>query len=256
MKITQIRNATLIIEYKGHFIIVDPMLAKKASFPRFRLLNSKGRNPLVELPHSFEVLKDKIGYALITHCQKGHIDHLDNAGTNFLSQKLIPTFCNEKDDKFLSKRNLQTIPLKMEQENSFFDGTIEMVNAVHATGFMAHLMEHGVGYFIKLPGEKSLYIMGDTILTEEIRRFIKTKQPNIIVAPTGNARFDIGSEILLSENDIIELGQISQGTVIANHMDALDHCRISRENLFVILKRNRLEKKFLVPADGETIEIN
>ena len=33
MKITQIRNATLIIEYAGKRFLIDPMLGPKGSFP-------------------------------------------------------------------------------------------------------------------------------------------------------------------------------------------------------------------------------
>ncbi|KKK66625.1 hypothetical protein LCGC14_2962210, partial [marine sediment metagenome] len=59
-------------------------------------------------------------------------------------------------------------------------------------------MEHGVGYFIKLENEATLYLMGDTILTNEIREFIKKNQPDYIVAPTGKAQFDIGAPLLLT----------------------------------------------------------
>ncbi|MFD0465906.1 MBL fold metallo-hydrolase [Microvirga aerilata] len=46
MKITQVRNATLIIEYAGKKILVDPMLAEKGAYPGFEgTANSDKRNP-------------------------------------------------------------------------------------------------------------------------------------------------------------------------------------------------------------------
>lgn len=38
MKIQQIRNATIIIEYAGKRFLVDPMLGEKGSFAPFRSL--------------------------------------------------------------------------------------------------------------------------------------------------------------------------------------------------------------------------
>ena len=51
MKITQVRNATLLIHYAGTRFLIDPMLAPKGSYPGFEgMANSHLRNPLVELP--------------------------------------------------------------------------------------------------------------------------------------------------------------------------------------------------------------
>lgn len=35
MKITQVRNATLLIHYAGTRFLIDPMLAPKGSYPGF-----------------------------------------------------------------------------------------------------------------------------------------------------------------------------------------------------------------------------
>lgn len=49
MKITQVRNATLLIHYAGTRFLIDPMLAPKGSYPGFEgMANSHLRNPLVE----------------------------------------------------------------------------------------------------------------------------------------------------------------------------------------------------------------
>ena len=49
MKFTQIRNATILIEFSHGKIIVDPMLARKGSLPKLRYYKSDKRNPLVDL---------------------------------------------------------------------------------------------------------------------------------------------------------------------------------------------------------------
>ena len=48
MKITQVRNATLLIHYAGTRFLIDPMQAPKGSYPGFEgMANGHLRNPLV-----------------------------------------------------------------------------------------------------------------------------------------------------------------------------------------------------------------
>ncbi|MBU2952714.1 MBL fold metallo-hydrolase [Marinobacter sp. F3R08] len=255
MKITQIRNATIIIEIDQGRILIDPMLSRKSTLPKLKYYKSKHRNPLVELPEAFEELKGSIEYAMITHCQKGHFDHLDRAGVRWLEKNNIKTFCTLHDYSYLNKKGINTQLLK-DKCSPFFNGTVEQVPAKHTTGWLTPFMEHGTGYYIKLPNQPSLYLMGDTILTDDIRQFVAINQPDYIVAPTGKAQFDIGAPLLLNEEEILELASLSEGKIIANHMDALDHCRITRSDLSALVKKHDLLKKFVIPNDGETLIIN
>ena len=50
MKIQQLRNATIIVEFGQHRVLVDPMLARQGALPPLRLFGARQRNPLVELP--------------------------------------------------------------------------------------------------------------------------------------------------------------------------------------------------------------
>ncbi|WP_412471627.1 MULTISPECIES: MBL fold metallo-hydrolase [unclassified Halobacteriovorax] len=253
MLITQVRNATILISYKENLILVDPMLANKGMLPRLRFFGSSVKNPTVELPETFHQQKGQITHALITHCQKGHFDHLDSAGRKFLRRKNIATFATQKDAKYLESKGIRSWPL--EKKDKFFDGSIRQIPAKHVRGFLYPFLEHGVGYFIKLPNQPSLYLMGDTVLTPRIIEFIKQEQPDYIVAPTGVAQFDIGSPLLLPKKDIKKLIEISTGTIIANHMDALDHCRLSRRELKELIGKEA-SKRVIIPEDGETIKLN
>jgi hypothetical protein len=54
-KLTQVRNATLRIDYGGVRFLVDPLLAEKGAYPGFEgTANSHLRNPLVPLPMPLE----------------------------------------------------------------------------------------------------------------------------------------------------------------------------------------------------------
>jgi hypothetical protein len=45
------------------------------------------------------------------------------------------------------------------------------------------------------------------------------------------------------------------GRVVANHLEALNHCPTTREQLSAELERVGLRDRVLIPDDGETIEL-
>ena len=88
MKIHHLRSATLIVEAAGHRILVDPMLADKGTLPPFSFLRQSYKwNPTVPLPPQAEKLLPTVTAGLITHCQRGHLDHLDGKGLSFPLKK-------------------------------------------------------------------------------------------------------------------------------------------------------------------------
>jgi len=124
MKITQIRNATIVIEVQNHTILVDPMLSHHNALPRLRYFGSNRRNPLVALPKIFEEIESKINIAMITHCRKGHFDHLDRAGAKWLYEKQITTYCTERDRAYLQNKGINT-KLLSGNNNAFIKGTVD-----------------------------------------------------------------------------------------------------------------------------------
>ena len=39
-------------------------------------------------------------------------------------------------------------------------------------------------------------------------------------------------------------------------MEALDHCRINRNDLSLLLVNNGIKAKYIIPEDGETIDLS
>ncbi|MEN2393825.1 MBL fold metallo-hydrolase [Pseudomonas halotolerans] len=255
MKIQQIRNATIILESGPYRVLVDPMLAGKGALPPLRLFGATQRNPLVELPASTAGNLETVTHCLITHCQKGHFDHLDRAAKRWLREKQIPVICTPHDAPYLAKRGLNAQPLAKEhqQPGAFLGGTIRTVRCTHGQGLVGKLMEHGVGYLIELPGEPSVYLTGDTLLSPAVREFVLHHQPQVSVVPAGGARFDLGGDIIMGIEETLAFARLSRGTVVANHLEAISHCPTTRKALRDAAAMAGLEGRIRVPEDGETL---
>lgn len=256
MRITQLRNATIIVHVGQYNILVDPMLARKDALPALRLLDGQRlRNPTVELPDHAEAALEGVTHCLITHCQKGHFDHLDRAGKHWLRERQVPVICTPHDVEYLRKRGLNVLSLHAghSQPQLFLGGTIRTVRCMHGLGLIGALMEHGVGYLIAMPGEPSLYLSGDTILTDDVRALVEQHQPQVCVVPAGGARFDLGGDIIMGVDEVIEFAQIAKGRVVANHMEALSHCPVRRAELRRATLAAGLADRVWIPRDGETI---
>lgn len=96
MKIQQIRNATIIIEYAGKRFLVDPVLGEKGSFAPFPFSHHQElRNPLHDLPMKAEEIVNNIDCVLLTHL---HLDHIDNTAYKLLNKK-VHIFVQDEQDR-------------------------------------------------------------------------------------------------------------------------------------------------------------
>lgn len=262
MKIHHLRSATFIIESGETFILIDPMLGKKGSMPPFSVIKAKvAKNPTVEMPSNADELLNKVTHTLVTHSQTfgikalQHGDHLDPAGEAFLTSRNIPVATPAKDKAYLEKYGL-TINWGIEnwQTIDFLGGKLTAVPALHGHGWIHKVMANGVGFFLELPNEPSIYISGDTVLTNDVKRALNELKPDITVVAAGRARMDVGQPLLMSIDEVMEFIRLSPNKVIANHMEALNHCAVTRTILKEAIDKNGLSDKVLIPADGETLE--
>ncbi|HEY1026293.1 MAG TPA: MBL fold metallo-hydrolase [Pseudomonas sp.] len=253
MKIQQLRNATILLELGQHRILVDPMLARQGALPPLRLFGARQRNPLVELPVEAGAALESVTHCLITHCRKGHFDHLDRAGAKWLRERQIPVICTPHDAEYLARRGLNVQPLLTDHERPgpFLGGRIRTIRCTHGRGLVGRLMEHGVGFLIEMPGEPSLYLAGDTLLTDAVRACVREHRPEVSVIPAGGARFDLGGDIIMGIDEVIEFARLSGETVVANHLEAISHCPVSRVALAEAAARAQVE--LLIPLDGEVL---
>ncbi|KAF2509274.1 MBL fold metallo-hydrolase [Flavobacterium zhairuonense] len=253
MKIHHLRNATLVIETEKHVILVDPMLGKRKTIPPFTIFRYKPkRNPLVALPKNSREILSNVTHCLITHL---HPDHIDKAGEVYLRRKSIPVICSSKDEKELTKRGLKIVQtLNYWEPQPFLDGRIIGIPALHGYGFIAKLMGNVMGFYIELADEKSVYISSDTIFTDDVQKVLVELKPDIATVACGSARLDFGQPLLMRMNDILKFAALASGKVFANHLEALNHCPTTREELKRALSENDLLSKTAIPSDGTFVE--
>lgn len=254
MKITQIRNATLLIEAAGHRVLVDPMLAAQGALPSLKyLVGQRRRNPIVDLPADADALLASATHALITHCQKGHFDHLDRAGKRWLRARQLPVLCMPVDAPYLAGRGLAAQALAADGPTEVLGARITPVACLHGRGWVGRLMAHGHGYVIEWPGEPALYLAGDTVLTHDVLETVERLGPDAVcVLPAGGAAMDLGSELIMDADQALRAVAAGRGRFVLNHLEALDHCPTRRDDLQAEAGRRGLADRVWIPEDGET----
>lgn len=263
MKIHHLRNATFVIESGSNNILVDPMLSGKGQLPTFTYFrHTPERNPIVELPENALQILDKVTLCLITHSQKlgiellTHTDHLDSPGKAFLKKNNIPVVCRKQDAAYMEKNGIYLeSKLNYWQAEKLIGGEITTIPARHGHSWMHNFMANGAGFFLQLPDEPSIYISGDTVFTDDVNRALFEFKPDIAVVAAGGASLDVGGPILMSIEEIIAFIETAPNKVVANHMEALNHCPTTRSILKQKLKEKDLLSKTFIPHDGETLNI-
>ena len=264
MQVHHLRNATFVIESGENFILIDPMLSKKGKLPPFAIIRHKPEcNPTVTLPENASQLLSKVTHCLITHSQKSgielltHTDHLDNPGKSFLKENNIPVVCRRQDAAYMKKNGIKVERgLNYWQPTRWLGGEITAVPALHGHSWMHNFMANGAGFYLQLADEPSIYISGETVYTDDVERALTEFKPDIAVVAAGSAGLDLGGPILMPMDEILTFIRTAPGKVIANHLEALNHCPVTRLQLKQELEKNDLSAKTFIPDDGETLTIN
>ncbi|MFC3108406.1 hypothetical protein ACFOFO_10600 [Undibacterium arcticum] len=71
-----------------------PCWRAKGELPALRIFDGqRQRNPVIDLPPEASSALESVTHCLITHCQKGHFDHLDREEKKWLRERRIPVIC-------------------------------------------------------------------------------------------------------------------------------------------------------------------
>ena len=111
------------------------------------------------------------------------------------------------------------------------------------------------GFVVQAGDSPSLYIAGDTIWCEEVEEAIQAHCPGIIVVNAGAAQFLEGDPITMTAEGVARVCRAApEARVIAIHMEAINHCLLTRAELAEALAEQGLAARVEIPAGGENLE--
>ena len=251
MRITLLRHATIVVALGGRRILVDPMLDPAGARAPVRGTPEPRPNPLVPLPVTPEEAVAGIDAVIVTHT---HEDHLDAAGVTALPRNL-PVFCQPDDLPELVPLGFSDIrPLP--DAPAGWDGlTLARTRGRHAhDDRMAAGLGPVSGVALSAPGEPAVLVAGDTVWCPELDAAIAAHRPEWIVVNAGAARFVEGGLITMGAEDVIAVARAApEATVVAVHMEAINHCLETRADLAGAVEAAGQAGRVLIPADGESV---
>lgn len=269
MKITQIRNATLVIEYGGCRFLIDPMLAPKESMPGFAgTVNPHLRIPTVALSTSMDEILD-VDAVVVTHV---HTDHWDQTAAETIPASM-PMFVQHFGDKALISRagyvSLEDGAAHHVEGKSFSDVRVltgnpefkgvklRKVPGQHGSDVALQVAYDGLqevcGIVFSHPDEKTLYLAGDTIWNDYVSANIATYRPEVIILNAGDAQVPGLGNIIMNADEVLQVcAAAPAATIIATHFEAVNHAVAKRDDLRRHVAEHRLTDRVLIPEDGES----
>ena len=256
MKIQQIRNATIRIECAGKHFLIDPWFQKKGtgmSAPSPDPERAKIPSPTTELPVPVEQIMEGIDAMIVTHI---HPDHFDPE-TAAMLDKSIPVFAVNEETKSQIESFGYTSVAVLKDEGTDFDGVILIrTEAMHgesperAAGAVC-------GVILQAAGEPTLYVAGDTIYYKGVEQTLERYHPDVVVLNACGAELMGLGRLIMGAEDVLNVCEAApNATIIASHMDAVNHATVTRAELRDFLRKHGKDGHVLIPEDGECLEFS
>ena len=253
MKIRQIRNATMRIEFGDKCFLTDPWLQDVGTIPPFGPVH-RIPNPTVPLPMKIlDILKGVDAY-IVTHIHPDHFDiEKDENGTIVGGRRLnkfVKVFVQNADDqKFIEDSGFVNPEILSESGTRF--GNVELIktSGIHGTKKTAGT---AMGIIMRAENEKTLYIAGDTIYCRDVEQTLLKYRPAVVIANACAAYTPETGRLIMDGGDLVKIHQIlPDAVIIASHMDAVNHAAITRNELKMQMQEEGIMEHIIIPNDGD-----
>lgn len=255
-----IRNATGKLTYNDTTFLIDPFFAAKAAYPGFEgTFNNQQRMPLVDLPTSIDSILDGVDAVVVTHT---HLDHWDSKAAESINKNLPIYVQHEADQKLIQSQGFTDV--RVLNGSATFNGvTLSKTGGAHGTDAMyqvapvADLLADAMGVVFQQQGEKTTYLVGDTIWTQDVTKALHTYNPDVLIMNTGYAKI-IGFEdaIIMGTEDVGRATRrMPNAKIVTVHMDTVNHTAVSREDMKKYVHGEGIEKQVVIPEDGEKVTL-
>ncbi len=254
MRIRFVRHATFVFEVGGTTVMVDPMLAPARTTDPVANTPNQRRNPLVDLPFddvgTLDLLEET-DIVLVTHT---HNDHWDGRARDLIPRQ-TPILCQSEDWDEISGSGFRRVT-PVEDGTEWNGLSFVRTDGRHGTGEIGRQMAPVSGFVVRAEGSPTLYVAGDTIWCPEVEEALRSHSPDVVVVNAGAARFLEGDPITMTAEDVVRVCRaLPDARVVAVHMEAINHCLLTRDELEEQLQQEGLAERVEIPADGETFEL-
>ena len=109
---------------------------------------------------------------------------------------------------------------------------------------------------VRPDADPGVYVAGDTIWCPEVEEALYNNEPDVIVVNAGAAQFLTGDPITMTAEDVVRVCRVApDAQVVAVHMEAINHCLLTRAELDERLREEGLNGRVEIPADGALVEL-
>lgn len=251
MNLTQVRNATVLLDYGGVRFLIDPMLSPKGSMPPFSShLRPTACNPLTELPMPVEDLL-QVDAVVVTHL---HPDHFDQAAIRLLP-KSVPLFAqNRQDAEVLRYYGFQRVQV-LDCAALFRGVTLTKIPGQYGVWAEEQLPRICAvcGVVFRAEGEPCLYATGDTVWCGSVAEALQTYRPGVVLANAGANR-SYQSRLTMGTEDVLAIHKaLPTAAIIATHMEDLNNYGLTCRELRRFAGEQGFASRLLTPENGETV---
>ena len=251
MRLWLLRHATLRVQAGGLNLLVDPQLDPAGARPPIPDTPEPRQNPLVELPEPAQVAVQGLDGILVTH---RHEDHLDRGALELLPRD-VPVLCQPPDAGALREEGFEDVR-PVEERTQLGPVAVARTGGRHGHGELAERLGPVSGFVLAAPGEHTLYVAGDTVWCDEVAQALDAHRPDVVVVNAGGARLRAGEPITMDADDVVAVARHApDALVVAVHMEAVNHCLLTRADLHQRLHEEGLSERVSVPEDGTEVPL-
>jgi L-ascorbate metabolism protein UlaG (beta-lactamase superfamily) len=202
MKVNYLGHSTFLLTIDGVKVLIDPFISPN------------------ELAKHIDIQKIECDYILVTHGHQDHVADLETiaqrTNAKIVSSFEITTWCGGK-----GLNNVH--PMNLGGKWNFDFGTVKMVYAAHSSVLPDGTYGGPASGFIISANHKTIYIAGDTALTQEMKLLADFETIDYAFLPIGD-NFTMGID-----DAIIACRFINCKNVIGMHYDTFGYIKIDHE---------------------------
>jgi len=249
MRLQLIRSATVKLQAGGSTLLVDPYLAPQGGGKSYA---GALASPLVELPLPLEELLRDVDAVFVSHL---HSDHFDDSARQLL-RKDMPLLCPAAIAAPLREMGFLDVTA-IDATLDWHGWQLTLTGGRHGPDEVLHALGEVHGFVLRTPGEPTLYWVGDSIWCAPVQDAVDRFSPDVVVAHTCGATWRGLGPLVMDAAHVEALLRHDPGcTVIATHLDTVDHATVSRADLAQHLSAwPELAARLRIPADGEWLAL-